>query len=156
MVVIEIPGKSVLQLENLLIDFNGTIATDGIIEPGIKKRINLLGQKLKIFILSADTRGTLKEATKGIKAEVLRVSEKNSSKGKREILHRIGFNKTAVIGNGYNDLFILKEARIGIAVIGHEGASVKALLVSDIVVKDIADALELFMRPVRITATLRG
>jgi len=155
MIVIEIPGKGVLRLENLLIDFNGTLATDGIIKPGIQKRINLLTQQLKIFILSADTCGTLKEATKGIKVEVLRVPEKNSSKGKKEIIQRIGLKKTAVIGNGYNDLFILKEARLGIVVIGKEGVSVRALLNSDMVVKDISDALDLFMYPLRIKATLR-
>lgn len=156
MVVIKIPGKGIVKVENLFLDLNGTIATDGLIEPGIKRRINLLSQKLKIFIFSADTQGTLNEATKGIKAEVLRVPEKNSSKGKKEILHRVGPNKTAVIGNGYNDLFVLKEARLGIVVMGKEGVSVRALLNSDMVVKDISDALDLFVYPLRIKATLRS
>jgi soluble P-type ATPase len=156
MVVIEIPGKGVLRLENLLIDLNGTLATDWVIVPKIKEKINALSRKLKIFILSADTLGTLKETTKGIKADLIRVSGQSTSRKKAEVFHHVEPSKTAVIGNGHNDLFILKEARIGIAVIGHEGASVKALLASDIVVKDIADALELFMHPVRITATLRG
>ena len=67
----------------------------------------------------------------------------------------MGPNKTAVIGNGYNDLFVLKEARLGIVVMGKEGVSVGALLNSDMVVKDIADALDLFVYPLRIKATLR-
>ncbi|MFH0811648.1 MAG: ATPase P [Pseudomonadota bacterium] len=155
MVATEIPGKGIVQIKNLLLDLNGTIATDGVIAPKIKTMINTLSQKLRIFILSADTQGNLEKATKGIKGEVIRIPARNSTKGKKEFLQQVEPSKTAVIGNGYNDLFILKEARLGIGVIGREGASVRALLNSDIVVRDIFDALDLLIHPLRIKATLR-
>lgn len=155
MVVIEIPGKGIVQIKNLLLDLNGTIAADGVIAPKIKTMINTLSQKLRIFILSADTQGNLEESTKGIKGQVIRIPARNSSKGKKKFLQHVEPSKTAVIGNGYNDLFILKEARIGIVVMGKEGVSVRALLNADMVVKDISDALDLFVYPLRIKATLR-
>jgi len=155
MIGIEIPGKGIVQIENLFLDLNGTIATDGVIAPKIKTMINTLSQKVKIFILSTDTQGNLEKATKGIEGEVIRIPARNSTKGKKEFLQQVEPSKTAVIGNGYNDLFILKEARLGIGVMGTEGASVRALLNSDMVVKDISDALDLFVYPLRIKATLR-
>lgn len=33
MLVIEIPGKGIIRLEKLLIDLNGTLATDGVVAP---------------------------------------------------------------------------------------------------------------------------
>lgn len=155
MVVFEIPGKGIVQVKNLFLDLNGTIAVDGKIAPKIKEKINVLSQKLKVFILTADTQGNLEKSTKGIEGKVIKIPAQNSAKGKKKFLQKMEPSKTAVIGNGYNDLFVLKEARLGIVVMGKEGVSVKALLNSDIVVKDIADALDLFMQPLRIKTTLR-
>ena len=155
MVLIEIPGKGIMEIENLLLDLNGTIATDGVIAPKIKRKINALSQKLKMFILTADTLGNLHETTKGIKADFIKISGQRTGRRKAEVFNHIELRKTAVIGNGFNDHLILKEARLGIAVIGKEGLAVKALLSSDIVVNDIVDALDLFVHPLRIKATLR-
>lgn len=155
MIEIVIPGEGIVCLENLILDLNGTIALDGRIAPKVKATINVLSQKLSIFILSADTHGNLSEVTKGIKAEVKSVASENSYQQKQNFLKGLGRAKTAVIGNGINDYLILKDARIGIAVIGKEGASSKALVASDITVTNIADALDLFMYPLRIGATLR-
>jgi soluble P-type ATPase len=49
----------------------------------------------------------------------------------------------------------LKEAALGIAVLGDEGLSVSAMQNADLVVKNISDALDLFLKPKRLTATLR-
>jgi soluble P-type ATPase len=48
----------------------------------------------------------------------------------------------------------LKEAGLGIAVLGDEGMSVSAMKNADIVVKSIFDALDLFLKPKRLLATL--
>jgi soluble P-type ATPase len=63
--------------------------------------------------------------------------------------------RTVAIGNGNNDHLILKEAALGIAVLGEEGMSVLAMKDADIVVKDISNALDLFLKPKRLIATLR-
>jgi soluble P-type ATPase len=62
---------------------------------------------------------------------------------------------TVAIGNGNNDDLILKEAGLGIAVLGDEGMSVSAMRNAEILVKNISDALDLFLKPKRLTATLR-
>jgi soluble P-type ATPase len=60
-----------------------------------------------------------------------------------------------VIGNGGNDQLILKEAGLGIAILGDEGISVTAMKNADILVKTISDALDLLLKPKRLIATLR-
>jgi len=50
--------------------------------------------------------------------------------------------------------FILMQ--VAICVIGEEGASVEALLASDVVVKDVKDAINLLLNEKRLIATLRG
>jgi soluble P-type ATPase len=59
------------------------------------------------------------------------------------------------MGNGNNDELILKEAALGIAILGDEGISVTALKQADIMVKNISDALDLLLKPKRLMATLR-
>ncbi|MDK2854315.1 MAG: hypothetical protein PWQ92_1209 [Thermococcaceae archaeon] len=60
------------------------------------------------------------------------------------------------VGNGNNDVRMLENAELAICVIGDEGASVEALLASDIVVKDVKDAINLLLNEKRLIATLRG
>jgi soluble P-type ATPase len=59
------------------------------------------------------------------------------------------------MGNGNNDQIILKEACLGIAVLGDEGVSIPAIKNADIAVKDILDGLDLFLKPKRLIATLK-
>jgi soluble P-type ATPase len=44
---------------------------------------------------------------------------------------------------------------LGIAVLGDEGISASTMKNADIVVKNISDALDLFLKPKRLIATLR-
>ena len=40
--IIDIPGYKKLQITTLLLDYNGTIAEDGIIRPAVKERLQKL------------------------------------------------------------------------------------------------------------------
>ena len=51
--IIEIPGYKTLDLDYLVLDYNGTIAVDGLIPPTIKERLLLLGDSFKIYVLTA-------------------------------------------------------------------------------------------------------
>lgn len=106
-------------------------------------------------MLTADTHGTAGEETSGMGVELLKVSEKDSIEVKLRVLESLDPTKTIAIGNGNNDRLILKEAALGIAVIGDEGLSVSAMKNADIVAKDISNALDLFLKPKRLIATLR-
>jgi len=155
MIRVDIPGWGNIEIENLVFDLNGTIATDGKISSEVKEKINSLSDKAKIYILTADTQGTASEETSDMGVELLKVSEKDSAEVKLGVLESLDPTKTVAVGNGNNDHLILKGAALGIAVLGEEGMSVSSMKNADIVVKNISDALDLFFKPKRLIATLR-
>ena len=144
-----------MDIENIVLDLNGTIATDGRIPFEVKEKIKPLTENLKIYVLTADTQGTASEEIQNMKAELIKIIGEDSKRGKLEFLCSLKPEITVAIGNGNNDQLILKEAALGIAVLGEEGMSVLAMKNADIIVKNISDALDLFLRPKRLIATLR-
>ena len=152
---IDIPGWGNIDIENIVIDLNGTIATDGKISPEVRKKINSLSELAKVYILTADTQGTANKEILGMNVQLIKVSEENSKNGKFEFLRTLNLETTVAIGNGSNDQLTLKEAALGIAVLGDEGVSVSAIKSADIVVENIHNALDLFLEPKRLIATLR-
>ena len=155
MIKIDIPGWGNMDIENIVLDLNGTIATDGKIPSEVKEKINSLSKKTKIYILTADTQGTASVEISDMEVELVKVSEKDSAEVKLRVLESLDPTSTVAIGNGNNDHLILKEAALGIAVLGDEGISVSTMKNADIVVKNISDALDLFLKPKRLIATLR-
>jgi soluble P-type ATPase len=146
----------------ILLDLNGTIATDGKIKEGVKERLAILKEKAEIYILSADTFGTLNDTAKSLNVKGMKVdrekygSEKIAKLKILEELKKLNPDKKIIaIGNGNNDELLLKNADLGICVIGDEGAWSKTVLSSDIVVKDINDALDLLLNENRLKATIR-
>ena len=155
MIHIDILGWGTLEVEHIVLDLNGTIATDGKIAPEVKQRIQSLSEKLKIYILTADTQGTATQETQGIKAQLIKIHGENIGQEKSQFLKSLPVEQTIAIGNGGNDQLILKEAALGIAVLGDEGMSSAALKHADVIVKNISDALDLLLKPKRLIATLR-
>jgi len=155
MMRIEIPGWGNMEAKNLILDMNGTIATDGKISPEVKEKINLLSQSLKIYVLTADTHGTASKEVEGLTVELIQVPDEDSKAAKGAFLSQIAPESTIAIGNGSNDQFLLREAALGIAVLGDEGLSLAALQSADVVVQDISQALNLLLKPKRLTATLK-
>ncbi len=152
---ITIPGFKELNIKNLIFDYNGTLAKDGKIDKKIKKRIEKLDKNFNIFVITADTFGTVKEELKGVDLEILILKSKNHTKEKEKFVKNLNPKVSVAIGNGNNDALMLKIASISIAVIEEEGCSKDALINSDIVCKDIKDAMDLFLNPKRLVATLR-
>lgn len=142
-------------MKNIVLDFNGTIALDGNLIPGVQERLNSLADSLAIYILTADTYGTVLSACSSINGKVIVLKETIGSGEKLKFIQMLGARETAAIGNGANDVLMLKEAALGITVAGPEGASVKALMAADVAVKDINDGLGLLLNPNRLVATLR-
>ena len=155
MISIDIPGWGNMEIENMVLDLNGTLATDGKIPTVVKKKINALAGQVKSYVLTADTQGTATEEIQGMNVELVKIGEKDSKEGKFTFLKMLDLEKTVVIGNGNNDQLILKEAGLGILVLGDEGISLAAMKHSDILVKNISDVLDLFTKPKRLIATLR-
>ena len=155
MISIDIPGWGNMEIENVVLDLNGTLAADGRIPLDVKKKISALAGRLKIYVLTADTQGTATEEIREMKVELVKVEGEDSKEGKFIFLKSLDLEKTVAMGNGNNDELILKEAALGIAILGDEGISVTALKQADIMVKNISDAFDLFLKPKRLIATLR-
>ncbi|MCQ6254263.1 HAD family hydrolase [Methanocaldococcus sp.] len=146
----------------IIFDLNGTIATDGVIKDSTKEKIKELCKNHQIFILSADTFGTLKDierelGVKGIKIDKEKFKSEKIAKNEilKEIREKYKNEKIVAFGNGANDELLLKNADLGICVLGDEGAWTKTLLNADIVVKDIDDGLDLILKEKRLKATMR-
>ena len=152
---IDIPGWGNIDIKNIVIDLNGTIATDGRVPLELKEKIATLSNLTKIYILTADTQGTANEEILGMNVELIKIPEEDSKQGKFDFLKTLNLEMTVAIGNGSNDQLILKEAALGIAVLGDEGVSVSAIKSADIAVKNIQNALDLLLKPKRLVATLR-
>jgi soluble P-type ATPase len=75
---------------------------------------------------------------------------------KGRIVEALGAEETMVVGNGYIDRFMLEKAALGFCIIGHEGASVKAIVNSDVILNNIEDFFSMMDEPKRLIATLRG
>jgi soluble P-type ATPase len=75
---------------------------------------------------------------------------------KLNYIKKTGFNETACFGNGRNDRLMLKMAVLGIAVLQAEGAAYESISAADILVNNISDGLALFLKPLRLKATLRS
>ncbi len=156
MLSVQIPGFGALTLEQLVLDYNGTLAVDGILIPGVKDALNTLAVQLAIHVITADTFGKAADGLDGIKCRLTVLEAGRQDQAKVNFVNRLGADRTASIGNGRNDAPMLAASALGIAVILAEGASMASLNAADLVCTDIVGALELLMHPLRLTATLRS
>ena len=151
-VVIELPGKAAIELTDLVLDFNGTLSRDGVLQPGVAKRVTRLAARLRVTVMTADTRGTARTELAGLP---LTVELARNGEAKAELVRTLGPERTAAIGNGRNDVAMVRQATLGIAVLGAEGTAGELIRVADVVTADVNDALDLLADPVRLVATLR-
>jgi soluble P-type ATPase len=152
---VAIPGHGRLHLKHLVLDYNGTIAVDGEILPGVRRRLNALSRRLNVHVLTADTFGKASRALADTPFTLSILSAREQDKAKRAYVDRLGARYTVCIGNGRNDQLMLKAAALGIVVVQREGAAVAAVTAADIVMPGIKEALELLDHPLRLAATLR-
>lgn len=155
MLRVNIPGRGELVLEHVVLDFNGTFACDGRILPGVAERLNALANDLDVHILTADTFGTAQEACRGIKGKIVVLREAVTGPEKASYVEKLGAASTVAIGNGANDVPMLRRAALGVVVLGPEGTAVEAVQAADVLVRDVNDALDLLLHPKRLVATLR-
>lgn len=156
MLKIAIPGSKDLQLEYLVLDYNGTLACDGELIEGVADSLRALAGDLQIHVVTADTFGKAESRLAGLPCVLVVLPAERQDVGKLAYIERLGTRKTACIGNGRNDRLMLKEAALGIAVVQGEGAATETLLAADVVCPDILSGLALLRDPLRLKATLRS
>jgi P-type E1-E2 ATPase len=155
MIELSIPGRGDYVLNHLVLDVNGTLATDGRLIKGVEPRLIALADTIEIHLLTADTHGRQAEIDAALKLVARRVQPGNESDQKTAFVNDLGAQSVIAIGNGANDTGMVKAAVIGIAVVGEEGLNVETLLAADVVCPTIIDALDMLLIPQRLRATLR-
>lgn len=155
MIHILIPGVGEKQISHVVFDYNGTIAQDGILIPGVKKGITEFSSRLYFHVITADTFGFVKKELLGVNCSITIIPEKDQAESKLDFIRQLGPAQTLCVGNGANDSLMLKEAAVGIAVLQEEGLAISSLFAADLVVKNILDVFGFFRIPDRLKATLR-
>lgn len=159
MLHLNLPGKMDRTFSHLVIDFNGTIAIDGVLKPALLPLLEQLNDQLDIHILTADTHGTVKSE---IEAKIPALSQRihiipadGQRKAKRDFVLDLVADETIAVGNGCNDCLMLQEAGLSLCVMDAEGASVKTLLQAEMVFRSAEEAFSFLYSPGRMKAGLR-
>ena len=155
MIELNIGGRGIVQLEHLVSDVNGTLATDGQLREGLARILTELHDRLEIHLLTADTHGQQDTINRQLNLQAVLIQSGNEIQQKADYVRRLGPEHVVAIGQGANDAAMLESASIGICILSAEGTAVKTLLAADLVVPDIYTALELLQKPLRIVASLR-
>ena len=155
MLKIDILGFGAMELGFLVSDFNGTLSLDGNLLPCVKEKLNAISHSLKIFVLTSDEFGKAKEQLKEVNCTLHILEESEMDMKKAEFVNKLGSDKVVAFGNGLNDRKMLKVAKLGVVVTGHEGCAVETLLAADIQVATAVDGLDLLLNPKRLRATLK-
>lgn len=83
MIGYEIPGRNYIEIENVVFDYNGTIAVNGSLIDGVKEKLLELKELLNVYIVTADTYGTVEEKCKGLGVEVITFPTDNAGASKK-------------------------------------------------------------------------
>ncbi|MBC7324477.1 MAG: ATPase P [Moorella sp. (in: Bacteria)] len=154
MLIYDIPGRKI-EIHRAVLDFNGTIACDGQLLPGVAERLHALSKLVKVYVLTADTFGTAAAACCSLPVTLTMVDRQAGGRDKERLVLELGAANTAAIGNGVNDALMFGRAALSLLVLGPEGAAVKAIDQADVVFTDILAALDFLLKPQRVVATLR-
>lgn len=154
MLTIKIPGREEMTLNHLILDYNGTIAQDGLIIESIRPRLAQLSEKLSIYVITADTHGTAAQRCEGLPLQVLTFPTTQVGEIKAAEARKME-GGVVTIGNGFNDIQMSDAADLSICVMGKEGCCGALLSHCDVVVTSIDDALDLLIKTDRLRATLR-
>lgn len=156
MIEINVPGYANLAIEHLVLDYNGTLAVDGALIPGVERALNELAKHLQVHVVTADTFGHARDELKNVNAKLTILGPEGQSEAKRDYVLALGKERAASIGNGRNDRLMLESSALGIALIQTEGSASATCQAADVICLSILDALALLQQPKRLIATLRS
>lgn len=154
MITIDIPGREIITIEHLVLDYNGTVAEDGQLIDGVEERMRALKDIVNIHVLTADTYGTVRAQCDPIGVHVETFPRAGAAECKLEIVQRLG-SHVMCVGNGFNDVLMFDAADLSVAVLEKEGTYAGLIAHADIVTRSIVDAFDLLIRTDRMRATLR-
>lgn len=148
-----VPYVEEFEINTIVLDLNGTLSVNGKIPAGAKERIVKLQQLgFKLILFSGDQRGTARKICNSLGIE-LRLTQ--TGKDKEREMRKLDCKKCASIGNARIDIGTFKHAKLSILTLQAEGIHARAIKHADIIVPSINDALDLFLNPDSLCATLR-
>jgi len=150
-ILLEMP-QGQTKFHRLVLDYTGTLSMDGALLPGVGERLLRLSEEITITVITADTFGTARRELEDLPLEVQVIRDGEEKAGVVAIWDPEG---VIAIGNGRNDIPMMENAGLSIAVMGPEGVASGLLRSADVVTRDINDALDLILHPLRLKATLR-
>ncbi len=156
MVSIAVPEFGDIAITCIVMDYNGTLAVDGKLLPGLRGLLLKVSGAADLHVVTADTFGLAARELEGVPCTLKILEKENQKEAKYAYITSLGGKNTAAIGNGRNDSTMLKNAALGIAVLQEEGAASETLFAADVVCRNVFDALNLFIHPKRLIATLRS
>jgi soluble P-type ATPase len=156
MLAIAIPGFRDLELDHLVVDYNGTLAVDGVLIPGARDALVALAENVEIHVVTADTFGRVEGELARLPVKLTVIPRESQAEAKLAYVQRLGAERVFAIGNGRNDRRMLAAVAVGVALAQREGAAGEALAAADVIAVDILDALDLLRHPTRLIATLRS
>ena len=156
MLKIDIPGFKDLSIEKIVFDYNGTLALQGEIKPEILKKLKELAGYFEVYVVTADTYGTVRQTFAGSSVRVKIISGSQGRKEKEDFVKSLNSREVLAVGNGRNDTAMLQEAALGIAVLEGEGMAAELYGSTDLICPGIAEVFALLENPRSLKASLRG
>lgn len=154
MIRIDIPGRETLAIEHVLLDYNGTIAVDGLLAPGVSECMRKLAELAHVAVLTADTYGTAGAQCAPLGVEVVTFPRAGAAEFKQAYAEKLD-GQIACLGNGFNDMGMFDQADLAIAILDTEGTYAGLLGHADILARSAEEGLSLLLYPDRVRATLR-
>ncbi len=156
MIAIDVPGFRKLELRHLVLDYNGTLALDGQLLPGVGEKLSRLARDIEIHVITADTFKLAKTQLAALPVALTITPVEAQAEAKLQFVSGLGADTVVAIGNGRNDREMLRAVALSVALLQGEGAAAVTIGGAHIISTNILDALELLCRPERIVATLRS
>jgi soluble P-type ATPase len=151
-----IPGFGELRLLHVVFDYNGTLALDGALLPGVAAALTTLAGDVHVHVITADTFGGAAAELAGLPVRLTVLAAEAQTEAKRGYVTALGAAGVAAVGNGRNDAQMLAAARLGIALVQGEGCAAETLAAADVVAGGVLEAVALLRSPRRLIATLRS
>jgi soluble P-type ATPase len=151
---IDIPGHpEPYDIETVILDLNGTLTDHGEIIEGVRERIAALFERgMRLVLFTGDTLGNGASVAKELNLEMRKTPD---AQAKADEANALRPETCATIGNGRIDLELFKTVRLRLLVCQREGACPQLLDHADAFYTSINDALDAFLKPKGLIATMR-
>lgn len=156
MLNINIPGFKNLELQHAVFDYNGTLAVEGNLIQGVQEKLNILAERIHVHVITGDSYGHARNELLKVNCKLSILSSENQVGAKRDYIKELDPNKVVAIGNGRNDQYMLKDAALGIVVMGSEGVAIEAITAADLLMPDIFSVFDTLLQARRLSATMRA